>query len=188
LRNQQPSNTSDERQQNTLREQLTRYSLPARTQSCPYGHFLLAARGTCQQQVRNIGTSNEQYEAHRAEQHQQRTAYIAHHLLLQRHDVHPESRVTLVLLADPARNQVNVGLRLLDGNTGLQLHEYVVVFVTPLLLNIYSQGQRQEHIQLVHRFFRGHYLSGEHEVALQDASNDEGFAIERDALAENPRI
>jgi len=122
------------------------------------------------------------------EQHQQCAAHVSHHLLLQPDHVHSKGAVALVLLADPARDQVDVGLSLLNRNPRFQPHEYIVVFVASVLRRIGCQWKGQKHIELVHRLFRGHHFRVEHEAALQDASNDERFPVERDALAENPWI
>ena len=96
--------------------------------------------------------------------------------------MHAEGAVALVLLADAAGDYVDVGLRLLHRNAGLQPDQDVVVLVAPVFHGIGAQWQRQKDVDLVHGSFRRHHFGIEQEPRLQHARHGEWVPVERDAL------
>jgi hypothetical protein len=76
--------------------------------------------------------------------------------------VHAERAIALVLYTNAVGDHVEVGLRLLEGNTGLQ------PFSSPRR-RIGTQWQRQNHIDFIHRAFRRHHLVVQQKLRTEHA-------------------
>lgn len=74
---------------------------------------------------------------------------------------------------------------LLHGDAGLEAHNDVVVFVTPTLCGIGSQGQGEKDVHFVHGSFGGHDFSVEHEAALKYARDGKWFSVESNGPADD---
>ena len=98
-------------------------------------------------------------------------------MILQSDDGHAEGAVAFVLVADAAGDDVDVGLRLLKGDAGLEADEEVVVFIAAALGGVGAERQREKHVGLVHRAFGGHGFGAEDELRTEHAGDDELVAV-----------
>ena len=188
LRHRQSRRAAHHGEQNALGEQLPHQPLPARAQSRPDGDLLAPPGGARQQQVGHVRAGDQQHQDHRPEQHQQRPADVAHHLILQADYVHAEGAVALVLHPDAIGDDIDVRLRLLHRNTRLEPHQDVVVLVAPPLHRVRAQGQREKNVHRRHRPFRRHDLGVQQEAGLQHARHGERIAVQGNALADDVGI
>src|ERR1700691_4824937 len=165
-RNSEARHTTKQSQQHALGQQLPRQPPPARPQRRADRHLFLAPCRAGEQQIRHVGASDQQHHRHRAQQHQQRLAHVAHHFVLQPHDVHAETGVAFVFFANPRGDHIDIGLRLLHRHARLEPHDNVVILVVPAVPGLGGQRERQKHVHLIHRRFRGHDLGVQQESAL----------------------
>ena len=170
-RDQQADCATDHRHQQAFRKQLADDPRPARSQSGADGNFLLASRGAREQQVGYVRARDQQNQRHRAEQHQQCAAHVAHYLFLQPDHSHTERAIAFVLLPNAAGDDVDIRLRLPHRNARLQPHHHVVILVSALLRRIRSERERREYIRLIHGTFGGHGFGAEHEIRTQHAGH-----------------
>ena len=83
--------------------------------------FFRARSGAREQEVRNVGASNEQDEANRAEENDQRRANVLNHLILQVNHVSADGGVGFGILLREARcNRFHFGAGLFERNALLQ--------------------------------------------------------------------
>ncbi len=176
---------SEEAEKHALRQELPRQAVPACSQCRANGDFLFTSRGASEQKVGDVGTGDQQDERYRPEQHEQWAAYVADYLLLQADDIHAVAGVALVFDTNAAGDDVDIRLGLLHGDPGLEADNDIVVFVAPALCGIGSQGHWEKDVHLVHRSFRGHDLSVEHEATLQHARDSVWLSVKRNGLADD---
>ena len=103
LRDDETRRAAEEPEQQALRQQLSRQSLPARAERGPDGNLLLPAGRAREQQVGDVGARDEEHERHRSQQHQHRQPDVADDGFDERNDVDREGPVALVLLSNAIR-------------------------------------------------------------------------------------
>ena len=117
LRDQHANRAPRQRQQKRFRQKLPRQSAPACSYRRPDRQLPLSGRGLGQQQVCDVGTSNQQQKTHRPHQNQQSGPYIAGHCLLQsRHRHIRHVHVLAELLLDLASDHDQLGVCLIRLN------------------------------------------------------------------------
>jgi hypothetical protein len=123
-RDQQPHRAAERRQHQALGEELAHEPQAAPAHGGADRDFAVARGGAGEQQVRDVGATDQQHEAHRAEQHEQRGPYLPHHSLRQRDALGlPAERgwiVVRVALREPAGQRQELGLELVDRGAGLE--------------------------------------------------------------------
>jgi hypothetical protein len=118
--------------------------------------LLLPAIGPHEEQVGDVRTGDEEHHSDRAEEDPEHVPHVAHHVLLQRHDVRVEARLlqhlereALRILLDRERDHPrNVGVRGVDADPRLEAADSLIAEIA------------DEH-------FRGIELEGEVEVGLE---------------------
>ena len=110
------------------------------------GNLPLTAEGARQQQVRDVGARNQQDQADRADQDDERAPDVADDLFLERDDAERQAavgRIVLGMLApQPGGERVHLRLRLLEHDTALQLAQDVEVFAAADGRRVRSERQR----------------------------------------------
>ena len=94
---QQSEGAAHQRQHETLHQELPQHAHSARAQRNANGHLFLSRRRARQQQVRNVGTRNQQHERNGRQQHPKCQTSTSGQLVVKRHDPKPE------LLIEPIR-------------------------------------------------------------------------------------
>ena len=103
---------AQERQENAFGDELAHDASAVRAQSGANGQLRPPGDGAGQQQIREVGASDEQHERDRAEQQQQRGAHLAGDALLQSNQVEGGVRLGIrVELPHAACEPVQLGLR-----------------------------------------------------------------------------
>ena len=81
----------------------------------------IAIRGACQHEARDVGAGNEQNEPHGAEEHPKGRAHVAHHMLVQRHEVHSNAEILFwIFLLEPRGDRAHVGASDIEASCFLQ--------------------------------------------------------------------
>ena len=112
-------------QQQALGKQLPDYAASACSDGRPDRHFVLAAGGPGQEQIRDVRASNQQHKAYRAQQDQQGRARFAYERFQRRPHGGPAGvgvRVR-ILLCQGLSDHIEVGARLLDADAGFEAAE-----------------------------------------------------------------
>ena len=71
------------------------HARPAGAQRRANRNFLLTTERFCQRQIGHVHTSNQKDECNRSEQHQQGSAHVAHHVVVQRQDCRAPSLIVI---------------------------------------------------------------------------------------------
>ena len=141
------------REQDAFREQLANDAASAGAQGCAHGDFFAASDGAREQEIGDVGACDQENERDGAEQNYQGAAGVADDLFLQRHDSEGEAAIGRIflgmILAEAGGERVHFGLRLRDGDAGLELADDVVVFVVAILRGIRLHRKRQENFGLI---------------------------------------
>ena len=120
-RNQKAGRAADRGEQHALRQQLADQAAAARADRQSHGDLPFAARGTREQQHRDVGARDQQHESDGAQQHQQRRLHVADHRRLERIEMRKVGRVRLrILLAQSLADGIQIGACLLERHGGLQ--------------------------------------------------------------------
>ena len=127
LRQQQSEQTTGQRQQQALDQQLPDDPDARTAERRPHGKFFPARGRSSQQQVRDIRTGDQQYEANRAEKNQQCRSDIASYAFLQRDHIHAISAGVgdWMLTEQLLRYRVHLSARLFDGDALLEPADHV---------------------------------------------------------------
>ncbi len=137
--------------------------------------------GPRQHQVRHVGARDQQHQPHRAEQHPERPADAAHHLLVRRHQLHAPPRVRVGMLLRQFRgNRVHLGLRLRDRLAGRQPSDDPV---HPVRAREQRPGVERERRPQLHLAI----ARGELEPVRHHADHFERLTIELQRLARHVR-
>ncbi len=109
-----PHETADDRQQRALDQQLADDAPARRAQRDADGHFARAAGRSREQQVRDVGAGDQEYEADRAHQRQEHQLdRPAVHAIVERHDARADVLVGIGIIASQfSRDGVHLCLRL----------------------------------------------------------------------------
>ena len=102
--------------------------------------------------------------------------------------MHSERAVAFVFEANACGNPIDIRLCLLNGDTGLQLRQNVVVLVAPALRRVGSQRQRKKHVDFVDRSLRWHNFRVQHELRSQNTCDRERIAVENDLSPQDSAI
>ena len=110
----------------TLRCELPDQAKPRRTERATNRHLTFARGRPREEQVRDVGTRNDEHESNRNEERQQSAAGVLHHIFLERDDpdVHVGGLVLGVLGAKLARDPAQIGLRLIESDARCQPAEH----------------------------------------------------------------
>ena len=183
---------AEQRQPDALGQQLAHDPKPARAHRGAHGHLALTRERSRQQQVRDIRARDQQHDPDRRQQHCQRRAHVAHHLLEQRHDRERQSAVGRVLLRmllpQPRGDQIHLGLRRRHGHARLQRADHVIVLAVAASRRGRRQRQRQIDIAVLGDAEGWQHLAWQREARLQDADDPARLAVQRDRRADDARI
>ena len=180
-RQKQPKPAPAKRQERALGEDLTQHPHPAGAQGPADGDLLLARRGPGQEKIGHVGAGDQEDEADRRGQDDERRAEGPDHLVLERLHGHAAAGVGLrKLLLERPGDRVHVGPGGFDGGPFAQAADDVDarVFV-PVLHPVCVEPERQEHVGLwvIHA-----------EGGRQDADDHDAAAVERQRTADEPRV
>ena len=108
-REQQSDNTAGEREHDALREQLAQYAHASRAEGSANRHLSLASRRSCQQEIGDIRTRDQQNETNRAEECQQRRPNVTDNAFSQGLDLHTSAGVRVgILLFETCGDRVDL--------------------------------------------------------------------------------
>jgi len=129
------------------------------------GHFLLASDGAREEETGDVGAGNEKNKGNGPIEDEQWAASVANNLFEERKDAEGEATVGRievgVLLAEAGGDGVHFGLGLLDGNTGLEARDNVVIFVIAIVGGHSGKRERNDNFGEFGAAERGKDLVGE---------------------------
>jgi hypothetical protein len=121
---QQGEPAPEDREQRALGEGLAHDAGPRRAERPPDRDLAVAGRGPGQEQAADVDAGDEEHDADRAQQEHEAAAVVADHLLVERDEPQRPPRggrvVDRVLLAQAAREDLEPGPRLVQGEPGLE--------------------------------------------------------------------
>ena len=104
----------NQRQRDAFDELFSDEPASTRTEGVPNAELALSCRRPNEQQIRDIGAGDEQYEADRREQYEQRRAHAADELVAEREDPYGPAGVEVgILLGNLRGDRVQIGFGLL---------------------------------------------------------------------------
>ena len=185
IRQQHPEKSRERRREHALDQELADDPAARGPEGEAHRDLLAAGGETGEQQVGDVGARDEQHETDRGQQHQQGRPAVAHQVLVQQHGVEPGLGVDLVgkrrgVTAGDDFDLVG-GLRERDAGFETALHQQVagaaVDQVGRQAFEVKDPGGPR--LGLVER---------KTEPGRQDADDRLGYAVEREALAEDGRV
>ena len=107
-RDQQASGAADQAEQQAFGQHLAQQSTPPGAERRSNRQLALPRGGAGEQQVRDVGAGNQQDEAHRTEQDDQRPLDVTHDLFVQRHEADTNPGVRWILFLQPRGDGVHL--------------------------------------------------------------------------------
>ena len=154
-----------------------------------HGHLRLARERARQQQIRDVGARDEQHEADRADEHDERASDVADHLLVERHDAERQPavgridlRVDRAAAARSARPSRPAPRR--HAHAALQLADDVVVLAVRIVGGVRAERQREHDLGVLGAVQRRHHFARERERRRQHA--DDLIRLRRSARGSVP--
>ena len=106
-RDQQACGAADQAEQQAFGQHLAQQSTPPGAERRPNRELALPRGGAREQQVRDVGAGDQQDEAHRTEQDDQRPLDVTHDLFVHRHEADSGPGVRWILFLQPRGDGVH---------------------------------------------------------------------------------
>ena len=107
-RDQQAGGAADQAEQQAFGQHLAQQSAPPGAERRPNRQLALPRGRAGEQQVRDVGAGDQQDEAHRTEQDDQRPLDVTHDLLVHRHEADTDPGVHWILFLQPRGDGVHL--------------------------------------------------------------------------------
>jgi hypothetical protein len=192
VREEQPDRATREAENHAFDQQLPHDPPAARPERRPDGQLLPAAQAARQQQVRDVRARDEEHARHGADEHADRSAHAADHLILERHDAERQAAVRRIEIREVAAKADGEGvhflLHLSDGHARPETADDVVVLAVPRLRGVRSHGEGHDDVRVKGVAECRHHFVRKGEGRRQDADDLIGASVQFDPAANHVRI
>ena len=173
------------RQQQALTEELSDEPSATRAERRTQGELTTARRASREQQVRDVGTCDDQHQPHGTDEQQQRRTNLSGHLLMHRDDARAPAGVELGKLLRQLRGDAgHVGLGRRDGDARLESPDRdEPAAARRAILLAETDGKPEVDVRIEDAEPSRHHADDRERLAL-----DLNAAAERGAIAAEPRL